>query len=236
MTDKLELYALSGLDTATAPEVERGTGRPDGYYLASKTRVPSATTITGRFKESSGLMRWAFQRGKDGHAELYDDVALTVGSLIHSVIESEINDVPTPVIPKEHQPSVSSAVSAWHEWFLTNSLVITATEIPLVSERHRFGGTLDTIVRDRQGRLAMGDWKSSKAVYSDYLLQLAAYKILWDENRDEPITGGFHLVRFSKEHGDMEHRYYPNLDDAEELFLLLRKAYDLDKSLSKRAR
>jgi hypothetical protein len=220
----------------SAPEVERGPGRPDGYYLADKTRVPSATTITGRFKESSGLLRWAFQRGKDGNADLYDETALTVGSLVHKVIESEINDLPSPLIPAEHAAQVDSAVSAWHEWFLSTSLTIVATEIPLVSEKHRFGGTLDTIVRNRKGELAMGDWKSSKAIYSDYLLQLAAYRILWNENREEQITGGYHLVRFSKDHGDMEHRFYPSLTDAEHMFLLLREAYDIDKNLSKRAR
>ena len=98
-----------------------------------------------------------------------------------------------------------------------------------MSEAYRFGGTIDTIVRDRHGRLCVGDWKSSKAVYSDYLLQIAAYKILWEENRDELITGGFHLVRFSKEHGDMEHRFFPELAEAEQMFVLLREAYDLDK-------
>lgn len=236
MTEPLELYALSGLDSVTAPEVERGSGRPDGYYLADGTRVPSSTTIAGRYKESGGLLRWAFQRGKDGHNELYDDVALTVGSLVHSVIEAEINDLPLPLIPEQHKEQVGSAVSAWHEWFLSTSLTIVATEIPLVSEKHRFGGTLDTIVRNRHGLLCLGDWKSSKAVYSDYLIQIASYRLLWNENREEQITGGFHLVRFSKEFGDMEHRFYPDLSEAEDLFLLYRQAYDVDKKLAKRAR
>jgi predicted RecB family nuclease len=138
-------------------------------------------------------------------------------------------------VPEEFYGPVTSAISAWHEWFLSNNLTITATEVPLVSEAYRFGGTIDTIVRDRHGRLCVGDWKSSKAVYSDYLLQIAAYKILWEENR-EPITGGFHLVRFSKEHGDMEHRYFPELAEAEQMFVLLREAYDLDKSLTRRAK
>jgi hypothetical protein len=43
-------------------------------------------------------------------------------------------------------------------------------------------------------------------------------------------------VRFSKEHGDMEHRHYPELDEAERLFLLFRDAYEIDKVLKKRAR
>ncbi len=68
------------------------------------------------------------------------------------------------------------------------------------------------------------------------LIQLAAYNLLWLENHpDRPLTGGFHLCRFSKENGDFSHHYWPNLDDAREQFILLRRAYDLDKQLKKRA-
>ena len=216
--------------------IERGPGRPGRYLLADGTRVPSATTITGRFKDSSGLLRWAHQRGLDGFTELYDDAALTIGSVIHETIEAEINGLPLPPVPPEYAEQVESALAAWHEWFLSNKLTIVATELPLISEEHKFGGTLDTIVRDRRGRLALGDWKSSKAIWSDYLLQMAAYRILWNENREEQLTGGFHLVRFSKEHGDMEHRHYPDLAEAEHIFLFLREAYALDKLLRARAR
>jgi hypothetical protein len=230
-----ELVAGPLADFAT-PAFERGTGRPSKYLLADGTRVPSNTTIGGRFADKSNLIYWAFNRGKDGFDELYDKEALSVGSLVHGTIEAELNGESAPLIPREYAEQVSKAVVAWHEWFAHTKLDLIATEIPLISERHRFGGTLDTIVRDQKGRLAIGDWKSSKAVYSDYLVQLAGYRILWNENRPEPITGGFHLVRFSKEHGDMEHRHYPELDEAERLFLLFRDAYEVDKTLKKRAR
>lgn len=113
---------------------------------------------------------------------------------------------------------------------------IVATEQPIVSEVHRYGGTLDCVLRDSRGALCLGDWKSSNAVYADYLLQLAAYGALWNETQSEKLTGGFHLVRFSKEHGDMEHRHYPDLAEPLEMFLLLRQAYELDKVVKKRAR
>ena len=232
MTEPITLW--TGDDLPQAEEIERGAGRPKAYFCKGE-RVPSATTIAGRFKDSGGLIHWAFQRGKAGHDELYDEAALGIGSLVHQTIEAEINGMPVPAIPEQFKAPVLSAINAWHEWFLGNSLTILATEVPLVSESYMFGGTLDTIVRDRRGNICIGDWKSSKAVYQDYLVQMAGYKILWEENRG-PITGGFHLVRFSKEHGDMEHRFYPELADAEQLFVLYREAYDLDKNLKKRAR
>jgi hypothetical protein len=220
-----------------ATEIERGPGRPKkGYFCEDGGRVASASTIASRYMSPEGLYRGHWWNGMEGRS--YGDWgkgdALGIGTLVHSIIEAEINEEPIPGVPAEMASAVESAVGAWHDWFLMNELRIVATEIPLVSEQHRFGGTLDTIVEDRHGRLALGDWKTSKALYPNYLWQIAAYRILWNECRDEPLTGGFHLVRFGKEHGDLEHRYFAELDDAEELFLLFAKAYRIDREVSRR--
>ena len=39
-----------------------------GYRDADGKRIPGVTTIIGRFKESGGLIRWAYGRGRDGEA------------------------------------------------------------------------------------------------------------------------------------------------------------------------
>lgn len=215
----------------------KGKGRPTEYKLADGTRVSGVTTILGRFKESGGLLQWAFQTGKSGAAKLYDsrDEAATAGKLVHDWVESDILGLPAPEIPDEFRQRCDSAYGAWSEWFHGSRFEIVATEVPIVSELHRFGGTIDAIAKDRHGRLCLLDWKTSNAVYSDYALQLAAYALLWNEaNPGQPITGGFHLARFAKEHGDFEHRWWPELNEAEDMFLLLVKAYDLDKKLRKR--
>jgi len=110
---------------------------------------------------------------------------------------------------------------------------IVEQETPLVSEKYQFGGTLDAIMVN--GELALGDWKTSNAVYPDHIIQLAAYWKLWEENNpDRPITGGFHLCRFAKEHADFAHHFWADLTDAWEQFKLFRVAYDIDKKLKKR--
>ena len=53
------------MDTVPATIV-RGSGRPKEYLLPDGTRVSGVTTILGRFKESGGLLQWAFQVGKSG--------------------------------------------------------------------------------------------------------------------------------------------------------------------------
>jgi len=119
-------------------------------------------------------------------------------------------------------------------WLQITNIEIIETEVSLVSEEYQFGGTLDAIMW-WQGKLAIGDWKTSNSVYPDYLIQLACYKHLWEENNpNDKITGGFHLLRFAKETADFAHHYYAELDDAWEQFKLFRKAYDIDKKLKKR--
>lgn len=214
----------------------RGGGRPAKYLLADGTPVSGVTTILGRFKDSGALLQWAFKQGKSGAATLYEkrDEAADVGSLIHAMVEADIHAEPLPAIPEQHAAKCKSGFAAWRIWREDRALEIVATEVPLVSQRHRFGGTIDAIGRDRRG-LCLLDWKSSNGVYAEYALQLAAYRVLWEENHpDQPITGGFHLARFGKEHGDMEHRYWPDLTEAQEEFLLLVRAYELDKRLRER--
>lgn len=212
---------------------ERGSGRPKGYFAADGERVPSVTTITGRFKDSGGLLYWANQQGLAGVSLAEAREAPTsTGHLVHSMVEAKLHG---ESLPQVTSLEALASYQAWLEWWEGSKLTVEATEIPLVSEEHRFGGTIDGILRDAKGRLCLGDWKTSAGIYADYLVQVAAYGILWQET-EEPLEGGYHIVRFSKEHGDLEHRHFSHLDDAREMFLLLRQAYELDKSVKARAK
>lgn len=209
-----------------------------GYYLANGSRVPGTTTIIGRFKESGALLHWAHAQGRAGK-ELYEerDAAAEAGTLAHAMVEASIKGekLETPLTDPAVLQKAIAAFGAYESWAKGNRLKVVEQEMMLVSEKHRYGGTPDAI-GELDGVLCLLDWKTSSAVYSDHLLQLAAYKILWEENHpDRLLTGGFHLCRFAKEHGDFAHHFFPNLDEAAEMFLHLRAAYEIDRGLKKRA-
>lgn len=213
-----------------------------GYKNKAGKRVPGVTTIISRFKDSGGLMYWAFEQGKAYErgevSGLYDkrDEAAEAGTLAHSMVEAVINGEPLPDLsgyPTEIQKQARQGFENYLRWSNTSRIEVIEQEMQMVSEVHQFGGCPDAIMV--KGELALGDWKTSNHVYPDYLIQLAAYKELWKENNpDRPITGGFHLCRFSKEHADFTHHYWSELDDAWEQFKLFRKAYEIDKKLKKR--
>ncbi len=213
-----------------------------GYRLASGERIPGTTTVIGRFKDAGGLLFWAFQQGKEGKATLYEESgkAADIGTAAHRMVElHNLGGSPESVLDAfpGDRDKVLSAYTAYLDWErMTKVKIISGyQEVQLVSETHKFGGTPDAI-GEIEGKLVLLDWKTSNGVYVDHLIQLAAYRQLWNECRpDTPLTGGSHLLRFSKEHGDFAHHHFPDLSDAWRQFVLFREAYDIDKQLKKRA-
>ena len=206
------------------------------YKLASGERVPSVTTIIGRFKEAGGLIHWAWTLGKEGKDYREErDRAADAGTLAHLAVESYIRgkevlfETPDPRVAE----SAKSAYGAFLEWAAQTQLKATETEVSMISEKHKYGGTMDALLIS--GKRSVGDWKSSNALYPEYLVQIAAYGKLWEENHpDEPITGGYHLLRFDKAHGDFTHKWWGELETAWQAFLRLRDLYEFDKELKQR--
>lgn len=208
-----------------------------GYFLASGEKVPSVTTVIGKMKDSGGLIHWAWKLGMEGKDyRNVRDKAADAGTMAHTAVEAWVHGQPVVFVG---EPDVCQkaerAFSAFREWANQTQLRITHTEVPLVSEKHRFGGTFDALLVGNHR--AMGDWKSSNSCYGEYLIQVAAYGKLWEENYpDEPITGGYHLLRFDKTYGDFHHHWWGELDRAWDAFLHLRELYEIDKELKVRAK
>lgn len=207
-----------------------------GYFSKDGTKIPSVTTVLSRFKESGGLVHWAWKLGTEG--KNYRDVrdqAADAGTLAHEMIDDYIHNRPQSISGDgETVRQAQNAFNAYVAWEKSTGIKIDWTERQLVSEAHKFGGTPDAF-GTIDNKPVLLDWKTSNSVYSDYLIQLAAYALLVKENYGiEPQ--GFYLCRFSKENGDFSVHQYPNLDEAERMFLLLREAYEIDKSLKKRAK
>lgn len=230
-----------------------------GYFTKSGERVPSVTTILSRYKESGALIHWAAgQAAKyvaehvsdsptklevlqlcDAAKNSYRDVrdaAAEAGTMAHAAVDAWIRGQKFEFVGTDDiTGQAKKAFEAFLEWTRQTHLEITHSEVSLVSEKHRFGGTLDAMLI--HGKRSLSDWKSSNSVYGEYLVQVAAYGILWDEHfPDMPIEGGFHLLRFDKIFADFVHHFWQELDTAKRAFLLMRELYSLDSELKARAK
>lgn len=222
-----------------------------GYWLG-KQRLPGTTTVIGRFKESGGLLQWAFKQGQNGAAHLYEEAekAADIGTAAHSMIEWHINGhdpadaLAESGLSEEGMEKAQNAFDQYLKWERQTGLKLHSKyqEIQLVHPELLYGGTPDAI-GEIDGQITLLDWKTSNGVYQDYIIQLAAYTDLIEngvrmdtgESLGLKVTGGAHLLRISKEFPDFEHRYFGDLEEAWEQFKLFRRAYDIDKTLKKRA-
>jgi len=208
------------------------------YKTKDGKRVPGTTTIIGKFKEAGGLIHWAWNLGMQGidYNERRDKAA-DAGTLAHALVEGHIRGYSVDMTkePPDIVKKAQEAFDAFLKWSEGSKFKPQETELPLISEVHKFGGCLDAMFVN--GELSLGDWKSSSGIYDDHLLQLAGYGILWEENfPDRPIVGGFHICRFGKTGGEFQHHWWaydnPRMIAAKELFLLYRRGYDLKKIIA----
>lgn len=221
------------------------------YYLADDTRVPGVTTIIGKRKDPGGLIHWAWECGTEGvDYRKARDTAADAGTLAHAMIDEHIHGRDPEallaqskfeaigkkfVVEGEIAEKARMAFKGFLGWERQSQVEWVATEMPLVSEEYRFGGCPDAVGRIG-GLLVMVDFKTGRT-YPDHLVQLAAYRHLWNVNRDEEIKEA-HLCRFDKEYGTFTHKQMSGamLDVGWETFRRLREVYELDKELGKMAK
>lgn len=200
-----------------------------------RARMPAVTTILNRFKESGALIHWAWTVGKAGK-NLRGAREMTVGTIVEHMIEDHLlgQQRPLPVASQSDIDRARKCFDGFKTWAAEHDVQVARTQLKLVSNIHRFTGTLDAVALI-DGRATIVDWKAAGGVYLDHLLQLAAYRILFQENALPELATPDHatLVRIDKESGEVDPREWDaaTLERAGEMFLTLRKAYDMDKAL-----
>ena len=219
--------------------------KPQPYYNSEGVRVPSVTTIlSGNLAwGKDGLLFWAWQQGKDGlDFRESRDQAATTGTLAHQMVENWVSRGNPEILPGDGNEEVDleivmgakNAFQAFQRWLQHHHVVVTEQEINCVSDKLNFGGRFDA-VGTMDGIPTLFDWKTSKRIYSNYVLQVAAYRYLYHSTRpDAPEIQQACIVRIGK---DGEFSYLvidkEKLDWAWQAFKALLaihpKQYELDK-------
>tara|TARA_X000001382_G_scaffold130727_1_gene126662 strand:+ start:1004 stop:1669 length:666 start_codon:yes stop_codon:yes gene_type:complete len=210
------------------------------YKNANKKRLKSVTTIINQNLgwSKGALLGWQlklFDQGLDPRKELKK--AGNIGTLAHKMIEEFIKG--GSVNLDKYQPEeISRAKNAYYnfyEWQTSNDVEFYKTEMKLVSEKYQYGGTFDAIARVND-KLVLVDFKTSNNAYTEFLIQMAAYKQLWEEHMEKEIQnsdtielvgtirGGL-LLQLDKEEKKYKEYFY-NLTDLKwgwKMFKLLLK-------------
>ncbi len=215
-----------------------------GYKNAAGQRLPGVTTILNQLGwNKNALTFWGFKVGQENpnSRSPYDirDAAADVGTAVHTAIESSLSGTDDEIVLEglrgalegEQADRAIRALRGWLQWRDLISFQPLEMEVSLVSERYGYGGTID-LIGETAGQLSLIDWKATGGIYRETLIQVEAYRRLWDEcNPDRPITGGLYVLRADPKNGGFEFRYWPELSEYWPPFLYARNLYDCDKRL-----
>lgn len=190
-------------------------------YTVNGTSKVGVTSILGIINKPA-LIQWAVNEGvaflkdnlKAGVA--YDELELNnlletakkahrvrkteaadFGTLAHSWIEKYIKgENPDPLVNKNLQ----SAINVFLKWVKDNNVKFISSEQPVYSKKYDYCGTFDFMC-EIDGKRFIGDLKTSKGIYGEYHMQLAAYRYAVEEETGKEIDGCF-IVRIPKTEDD----------------------------------
>lgn len=215
--------------TATRPREHHEPPPGHHYRAADGLWVPSVTTVLNVIAKDN-LMEWSNHLGFQGirYREHLDSLA-RAGTLTHAHIQAELTGTAAPdetSYSDRERRDAFSAMFHWRAWRKQYTFGRVLVEKPLVSEIHRYAGTLDAII-ELDGQPVLLDWKTSKQVYLSHLMQVAAYQHLVRENWGRNLSVAV-VVCPRVGGGYKEVRLEPNeeLEELFDAFLQAKRLYD----------
>ena len=205
------------------------------YKLKNGKRVCGVTTITGVL-DKPALKYWANQLGLEGIKvqEYVDDLA-SIGTLAHYMIECHIKKI-KPNLDNSSKNQIDSAENSFLkflEWEKQHRIEFIASEMQLVSEKYKYGGTID-IYCILDGIYTLLDIKTCKGLYPDQDLQVGGgyFPLLVENGKKVDQAVIVRVGRSDNEGLNAEHRVIPNLSTYHKMFLLCQQIYEVKKQLS----
>ena len=130
--------------------------------------------------------------------------ALNIGTITHEWVEGAVNwklgEGEIPQMPQ--QDEAVNAIHAFKDWVGQNVVEWKSSEEKLFHRKHKYAGTVDAraIIN---GEYCVIDWKTSKAVYPEYHLQVAAYAKAVEDIHGIPVDATY-ILRCDKATGRFE--------------------------------
>jgi len=110
--------------------------------------------------------------GPARHHQLQMQKAAEIGTAIHQAIHAILSG---KTAEKASCDPVEWAVMAFDDWWTKSGLKVIRTEQPVWDKALGYAGTIDIVAEHPANGLGIVDIKSSKGVYTDHHLQVAAY-------------------------------------------------------------
>ena len=149
-------------------------------YTVDGQAVPGVTTILSVVAKPA-LIAWAWREGSEGRDyKETSRIAADIGTLAHSIIADNLrgtSTTDTSTFTPEQAAFAAFAVEKFEDWRKGKTLRAELIEMPLVSSKYGYGGTIDFY--GKVGRsMELLDFKTGSGIYPEMLAQVAAYRQL----------------------------------------------------------
>lgn len=193
---------------------------PHSDTLIDGLPVPSVTQVCGLI-DKPFLRLW---HGKYGNklCKKKLDASGQVGNQFHDLVSQIVNGIKVDP-PTRRLRGMCESFSKWYE---ENTFVPEVQEFKVISNKHKYAGTLDAIGKLNGGEeLVLLDWKSSSGIYPEMGYQLAAYMGAFEEQQNIHITKGWIVQVDKKPPYTLHTKLWEDLDQKFECFLALLRVY-----------
>lgn len=165
------------------------------------------------------------------------DAAGDMGTLVHLWIEEyikwKLGKGEKPDLPEN--PILNKSAVKFLSWAKAEGITFTDTERKIYSFKHNIAGTCDFLYVTKDGKLGIGDIKTSKGIYISYYYQVAAYRYMLEEEQayiegKTPIPyEEMTIVKVGKGDGGFEVKKVPDYKEYAKGFLACSVIYRLNK-------
>jgi len=201
------------------------------YKLQDGTAVPGVTTILGVLNKPA-LVKWANNLGLQGiDSAKYVDEKAAIGTLAHQMIADYLRgkETDTSEYSKVQIDQAENAVLSFFEWEKSHHIEIVLVEEPMVSEQFHFGGTIDCL-GTINGELWLIDFKTSKGIFPEMMIQAVAYRQLLIEHGHNIAQTIILRIGRTEDEG-FEDRRVNDIAKRWEIFLHCLEIYRLQKEV-----
>jgi hypothetical protein len=199
------------------------------WYSIDGEYVPATTAITNIISKPA-LIPWAANEGAKFYISNYQQTlgktpslkhedmakgirkahratsgsAINIGVAVHKYAEEavlwKLERGPIPSMPDGKE--IQNAINAFREWVKQHDINWLSSEEQVYNRVHGYAGTVDAVA-EVDGEFCVIDWKTSKAIYSEYHLQCAAYAKAVEDIHGREIECAY-VLRCDKFTGDFE--------------------------------
>lgn len=170
--------------------------------------LPRVTEICNLVKPLDPLINKAIEitlekQSADAWDE-YTKQAMQEGTDVHAALENAIKGD-----RGDAQGITLKCLQAFDQWVGEKKVQIELTEAQLTHTTLCYTGTCDLVCKI-DGKKYIVDFKTSKAIYDGYDMQLAAYALAWDKLHENDKVDGIGVLRLDKDTGEYEWKDFTN--------------------------